>query len=312
MTVPEISVIICTHNPRADYLRAALDGLRAQTLDHARWELLLIDNESATPLEQTFDLGWQPRGRIIREAQLGLTPARLRGIRESTGALLVFVDDDNVLAPDYLALSLEIAEQWPQLGSWGGQTIGVFEETPEPWMREHFTSFAVREFERDLWSNYPLETGALPYGAGLSVRRAVAENYARLVESEPLRRSLDRHGTRLLGGGDTDLCLTACEMGLGNGLFARLKLQHLIAKSRVSFAHLLKLHESMTYSDAFLMFLHGVPPAERSRSQRIFDWYRWSRIPQRDREFEQARARGRDAAARDIAALKSQTPSPAK
>ena len=41
--------------------------------------------------------------------RLGLTPARLRGIRESRGELLVFVDDDNVLERDYLEVALALA-----------------------------------------------------------------------------------------------------------------------------------------------------------------------------------------------------------
>ena len=40
----DFSVIICTHNPRSDYLRRVLDALKAQTLLREQWELLLIDN----------------------------------------------------------------------------------------------------------------------------------------------------------------------------------------------------------------------------------------------------------------------------
>ena len=97
-----ISVIICSHNPRAPYLRRVLDALRAQTLPAKDWELLLIDNASGEPLAGQFDLAWQPNARHVRENKIGLTPARLRGIAESKGDLLVFVDDDNVLRADYL------------------------------------------------------------------------------------------------------------------------------------------------------------------------------------------------------------------
>src|SRR5277367_5769846 len=98
----EISVIVCTHNPRADYLRRTLDALREQNFPLNKWELLLIDNASEKPLAEVYDLSWHPQGRHVRELELGLTAARVRGIRESNGGLLVFVDDDNVLAPDYL------------------------------------------------------------------------------------------------------------------------------------------------------------------------------------------------------------------
>ena len=83
MRQPDISVVLCTHNPRADYLDRVLVGLRRQTLSFQRWALLLIDNASNEPLANRFDIGWHPNGRHVREDELGLTPARLRGIAES-------------------------------------------------------------------------------------------------------------------------------------------------------------------------------------------------------------------------------------
>src|SRR5437867_11640557 len=96
----DVSVIICTHNPRPDYLRRVLDALKAQTLPMEQWELLLIDNASSEGLVDVWDLSWHPSAHHIRENELGKTPSVLRGIKESAGELLVLVDDDNVLAPD--------------------------------------------------------------------------------------------------------------------------------------------------------------------------------------------------------------------
>ena len=56
----EISVIICTHNPREDYLRRVLKALRAQSLSAEQWELLLIDNASKEPLAAAWDLSCSP------------------------------------------------------------------------------------------------------------------------------------------------------------------------------------------------------------------------------------------------------------
>src|SRR3989442_702908 len=92
-----ISVIICTHNPRPDYLERVLEALKAQTLSSEQWELVLVDNASRDQLSSWVQLSWHPQARCIRENELGLTPARLRGISEAVGKLFVFVDDDNVL-----------------------------------------------------------------------------------------------------------------------------------------------------------------------------------------------------------------------
>src|SRR6516165_7404390 len=94
--VVELSVIICTNNPLEEHLRRTLEALRAQTVSTSRWELLIIDNASEPPVD-AGDLSWHPRARVISETIPGLSFARVRGIREAIGDLLVFVDDDNVL-----------------------------------------------------------------------------------------------------------------------------------------------------------------------------------------------------------------------
>ena len=97
MEQPDVSVILCTHNPRADYLNRVLVGLRRQTLSVRHWELLLIDNASKESIADRFDIGWHSNGRHVREDELGLSPARLRGISEGVAELLLFVDDDIIL-----------------------------------------------------------------------------------------------------------------------------------------------------------------------------------------------------------------------
>src|SRR6266852_2942765 len=110
-----LSVMICTHNPRSDYLRRCINALRGQTLPYDRWELVVVDNRSDELVADRIDLSWRPEARIVREETLGLTPARLRGIRETKGELLVFLDDANVLDTDFLETALRTAEDKPFL-----------------------------------------------------------------------------------------------------------------------------------------------------------------------------------------------------
>ena len=69
-----ISVILCSYNPRWDYLQRCLVALRAQTMALHCWELLIIDNRSQVPLADRVELSWHPDARVIREQVLGLTP----------------------------------------------------------------------------------------------------------------------------------------------------------------------------------------------------------------------------------------------
>ena len=109
------SVVICTRNPRLNYVSRVLTALREQTLPVSEWELLVVDNGSENPPQDLVDLSWHPTSRVVYEPEPGLTPARLRAIAEVQGELITFVDDDNVLDPSYLSECILIGQQFPHL-----------------------------------------------------------------------------------------------------------------------------------------------------------------------------------------------------
>ena len=270
----QISVILCTHNPKPAYLRRALEALSRQTLACEKWELLLIDNRSDAPLTKELDLTWHRQARVIREEKLGLTPSRLRGIRESRGELLVFVDDDNVLDSDYLEEALRIAKERTFLGAWSGQCLAEFAEPPPEWTRRYWGNLVIREFDVDRWSNLPRLAETMPCGAGLCVRREVAAHYIQLHESGQRDFQLDRTGGLLLSGGDNDLAACACDVGLGVGLVASLKLKHLIPPERLQFDYLTRLVEGIYYSAVIFSCNRGGLSAANTYRVRFRDWFR--------------------------------------
>ena len=307
-----VSVILCTHNPRADFLDKTLASLRAQTLGLDHWELLLIDNRSDDPLASRLRLDWHPRARVVREDELGLTPARLRGLAEAQGELLVFVDDDNILQNDYLAVAVDLATSCPFLGAWGGSTIGEFEVAPPDWARPYLCYLAIREVTRFVWGN-EYRYDLVPTGAGLCVRRSIAETYARATRPDPLRRELGRRGAALTSGEDSDLAFTAVDLGFGLGLSPRLSLRHLMPASRLQLAYLERLLEGVAHSGALVLQLRGGGVPSHGSSSRLARWlaaYRLWRQPPAVRRLERARARGAAAAGRLIADRFRSRPAP--
>jgi hypothetical protein len=291
-----LSVIVCTLNPRADYFGRCLTALMAQTLPADQWELLVVDNASEPPLAPRLDLGWHRRSRIVREETLGLTPARLTGIANAVGDVLVLVDDDNVLAPDYLQTALEIAANRPFLGAWSGQCRPVFEAPPPEWTRRYWGALCIRCFEREVWSNLPRLADTMPAGAGLCVRRAVAEHYRHLHETGARRFQLDRTGASLISGGDNDLAACACALGLGVGLVPSLKLDHLIAPQRLTADYLERLVEGIEFSSTLLDATWGQPGAPRKGLGRLVDRLRVARLKAPHDRMLRAAYRGRERA----------------
>ena len=228
--------------------------MREQTLPVEKWELLLVDNASDERLESSWDISWHPSARHIFEGKLGVAYARQRGIDEMSADFLVFVDDDNVLAPDYLSEALRISHEWPELGAWGSGSISPeFEVTPPSHLKELVPYVTIRNADAAYWSNVPTCKWAMPWGAGHCVRANVARAYC-----EHSRKSLipilSRTGKSLWACEDIEIDYVACSMGLGMAIFPELKLTHLIPKERISEDYLLRVYEGTLGSECLLAY----------------------------------------------------------
>jgi glycosyltransferase involved in cell wall biosynthesis len=263
--VCRISVIICSHNPRRDYLCRVLESLQAQTLRRDTWELLLVDNASEQRLAEHWDLSWHPNHAHVREDVLGLTPARVRGIEAASGDLVVFVDDDNVLAPDYLGRAVTLWHAHPHLGLLGaGVLTPEFEAQPLPETGPWLNMLALRTASNSFWTNNPKDINCVPWGAGLCVTRPIATAYVDWVTRLKVSDILDRQGEdHLFCGGDDLFSFAAAHAGSGFGIFPELRITHLIRAHRVTEPYLLRLVHDHAYSHGVLRYvLFGEEPRD--------------------------------------------------
>src|SRR4030095_10108949 len=132
-----LSVIICTYNPNESIFQKCLECVEVASRQIVPTEVIIVDNNSSTPLRNSKIVAEfsnrQANVRLVEEKTAGLTPARLRGIQEAHGELLVFIDDDNFIAPDFFAKGMEVAKYNTHIGSWSGQVKLVFEIQPPDW-----------------------------------------------------------------------------------------------------------------------------------------------------------------------------------
>jgi glycosyltransferase involved in cell wall biosynthesis len=255
----KISVIICTHNPRRDYFQRILTALGSQTLDAVHWELLVVDNLSDPPIEESFIRSLVPNSRVIREENQGVVWARLRGFRETETDLIVSIDDDNLPSPDYLSSALTMALEMPYIGVWSANITGEFEVPPKAWMKPYLKFLALSDVKRDRWSNHA-GGDTLPMGAGMVLRRCVAEEFVRQIKSDPRRLGLGRKGESLMGGEDTDIGYACVDLGLGCAYMTRLQVTHLIPKERLDSGYLQRLVQNTAASHRWLERIHGGAP----------------------------------------------------
>ena len=248
----QASVIICAHNPRSDYFARVLDSLRSQTLPLNKWELLIVDNASKVPLVRYWHISWHPMVRHIVENEIGLAAARRRGIREACADLIVFVDDDNVLHETYLTQAVGIGRDWPSLGAWGSGSIQAdFEVKPSKPIIKFLPCLALRETAIPQWSNVASSVQAMPWGAGLCVRKALAVAYCQSCERSSIQIT-GRAGSSTLSGEDKEIALVCTTQGSGFGIFPDLKITHLIPRHRVSEDYIVRVVEGTRLSDLLL------------------------------------------------------------
>lgn len=254
-----LSVILPTYNPNASRLDQTLAGLQRQSLPVKNWELIIIDNNSTSPI--AIDLNWHPNYKLVREDRPGLTYARLKGIEYASGSIIVMVDDDNILAKNYLEHTLSIFNSNAALGAIGGKSIPLFEVTPPVWLKEFYGNLALRDLgETTLitgWQNkYPR---AAPIGAGMGIRKQALQPYIEKINTGK-NTITDRTGNSLSSGGDNDMVIEVLKSGWQMGYFPELQLTHIIPQSRIQSGYLAKLINNTNKSWVQLLESHQINP----------------------------------------------------
>ena len=105
-----ISVIIPLYN-KATSIASVLNCVLAQS--YQDFEVVVVDDgstdEGAAIVEQYTD----PRIRLIRQENAGVSAARNRGIAEAKGEYVAFFDADDEWATDYLSIQYGLSTEYP-------------------------------------------------------------------------------------------------------------------------------------------------------------------------------------------------------
>jgi glycosyltransferase involved in cell wall biosynthesis len=112
-----ISIII-PHLNQPDALDTCLCSLDAQSLSRNLFEVVVVDNASATPPAEV--VARHPGVRLLHEVRPGPGPARNTGVAATTGEILAFIDADCRAHPDWLRSLLQTLRTSPPNTVLGG------------------------------------------------------------------------------------------------------------------------------------------------------------------------------------------------
>jgi len=248
----KICVVVCTHNPIIEKLSRVIKCIdeNRKTSD---FRLVIIDNASNNSGEiQNLCNG---STEYFYEGQKGNSHARYRALKMlRRDELLIFVDDDNYIAPNFVEQVTRISAMHPECGCFGGRSY------PSPYLKRARWKIDLLPYLGiiDRGSEVKLGDATLnwnnlePIGAGMCVRPEVVKVCLDSIEKQDSYFELGRAGTSLLSGEDSFIARQTTKLNLQYGYFPDLKLIHDIKPERLRLVYLAKLLYGYGKSDVIL------------------------------------------------------------
>jgi glycosyltransferase involved in cell wall biosynthesis len=194
----KLAVVVATYN-RPEGLTELLRDLAVQQPSAAGFEVIVVDDGSSPPMRSCIEALSLPYAlQLIEQPNSGQAVARDAGIRAATAELIVIVDDDMRLSPEFLRAHLESHEAGHTL------VLGEIRSAPQLGQMPLFERFHARSHATYLAAvrrGEPVHGDAVCTG-NVSLRRAdylaIGGFDASLACSEDrdLGIRLERHGAR--------------------------------------------------------------------------------------------------------------------
>lgn len=112
----EFTVVIPLYNKERHISRAIASVLN-QT--HRDLELIVVDDGSTDRGVSKVEMIKDPRIRIIKQENSGVSAARNRGITEASSEFIAFLDADDAWKPNFLEVIQSLIEDYPEAGAYG-------------------------------------------------------------------------------------------------------------------------------------------------------------------------------------------------
>jgi glycosyltransferase involved in cell wall biosynthesis len=138
---PTVSVVVPAFNVEP-YIRDCLGSVRVQTM--REWECIVVDDGSTDGTAERVAKCGDPRIRLIRQANKGVSAARNAGLAEARGRYVLFLDGDDLLHREALARLSAGLDADPQAVAAYGGVWALFEDgssyPQKPLQRRRFVS----------------------------------------------------------------------------------------------------------------------------------------------------------------------------
>ena len=219
----KLSVVVCSYN-REKYIGGALQKLCDQNYVGDDYEIIIVDNNSSdntpTICSQIIEKNPSKHIKYVTENKQGLTFARNRGIKESRGDLISFIDDDGLCDSSYVQEIVLAFEKNPKAKAIGGKVIPVFPECESPkWQTKYIDGILSKI---DLGEKVIPFKKKYPVGCNMVFRKTVFQEVGGFNEKLVLRSD------------EKDLFIRLKKEGAIILYIPTIRVEHVMSKTRVS------------------------------------------------------------------------------
>ena len=242
-----LSAVICTYN-REKYIYNVLRSIAENDFPKDDYEIVLVNNNCTDGTEAECERFKNDFPDVVfhcfQEPNQGLSYARNCGIRESSGDIIIYVDDDALVNKEYLKTYAEFFNRNHEAAAAGG-TITPLYETEEPEWMSHYTRMLLTG-ALDLGSRErEFPKGAFPGGGNVAYRRSVFDRIGLFDVA------LGRKGNSLIGAEEKDLFDRMDSQGMKFYYLPNAILYHIIPEHKLTIDYLKRLSLGVGQSERY-------------------------------------------------------------
>jgi glycosyltransferase involved in cell wall biosynthesis len=229
MLKPGVSVVVCCYNSGEVIVPTIKALSRQEVPPDIEYEVILVDNNCTDNTVQLSKDTWKNPSfplRIVKEKEPGLIYARKTGVKSARYDILLFVDDDNILNPDWVTKLYHLYQEMPKVAIIGGYNQALIQGNKPSWFDRFENVYACGP--RD---DKPGLNPQFLFGAGLSFRTRIIKSV--LFSDLPLFL-VGRTKNTLIRGEDTEMSLRCLLLGWDSYYDSSLRLQHNLLSKRVN------------------------------------------------------------------------------
>jgi GT2 family glycosyltransferase len=196
--------------------------------DAMPYELIVVDNNSHDDTRQVCGEmrgRFGPAVRYIFEGEKGLSHARNRGIREASGDIIAFTDDDVRVDAGWLQNIAKAFDEYPDAACVGGKILPMWEIPRPEWLSPRLYNWlGLLDYGEE--ARYMDSTDI--WGANFAVRSDIFKRYG------PFDTNLGRIPGKLYGGEETELLMRLRKAGEKIIYYPSAVVHHMVPAGRMT------------------------------------------------------------------------------